>query len=189
MYSDGFRKLFWGFLFILIDFRIQGVDILPDLVGFIFFAAGFSILASGSHYFGKAQQFNIPMAVLSIFQIYERPVHDGGIQPVSITPFGILIGLAAIVLTLLVVYNLFMGIKEMAEQNGRMDLSDEAGHRWNQFLLLHVALLIALFLMFIPPLAFIAFMAMLIAFIVWTIVILGFLRRCEASFQDPDRIT
>lgn len=35
MNESGFHKLYWGFLFILIDFRINGFDILPNVIGYI----------------------------------------------------------------------------------------------------------------------------------------------------------
>ncbi|MBP1925646.1 hypothetical protein J2Z76_001505 [Sedimentibacter acidaminivorans] len=36
MYGEGFKKFYWGFLLVLIDFRLQGIDIFPDIIGFIF---------------------------------------------------------------------------------------------------------------------------------------------------------
>jgi len=67
MVANGFNKLYWGFLFILIDFRINGFDILPDIIGYILFAFAFSALASGSSHFVLAGRYNIPMIILSTF--------------------------------------------------------------------------------------------------------------------------
>lgn len=117
MAAEGFRKLFWGFLFIMIDFRVQGLDILPDLIGFIFFALGINALVAESDFFGKARGLIIPAAILSVFHLYERPVEGEGIQFGPLGPFGVLIGLLYIVLTLLVVYNLFMGIPNSAQNS------------------------------------------------------------------------
>ena len=71
MNQRGFTQLYWGFLFVMLNFRIQGFDILPDIVGYIFFAFGFAALASNSEHFKKASRLNIPMIILSIFSIYE----------------------------------------------------------------------------------------------------------------------
>ncbi|MDF2673496.1 MAG: hypothetical protein K0R09_1761, partial [Clostridiales bacterium] len=78
MYKDGFNKLYWGFLFIMIDFKLQGVDVLPDIVGYILFVIGFGMLASCSEYFSKAKSFDTPMIIISLFSIYERPAQSGG---------------------------------------------------------------------------------------------------------------
>jgi hypothetical protein len=153
MNQGGLMKLYWGFLFIMIDFRLQGIDVLPDIVGYLLFAAGFGILMSNSEYFNKARNFNIPMIILSIFEIYEKPAQGGGIQLGSFGIFGVLIGIASIILSLLVIYNLFMGIKEMANQQGQMELYEESDRRWNQYLILQIASIFAFILIFIPPLA------------------------------------
>ena len=176
--ESGFSKLYWGFLFIMVDFRIQGFDILPDIIGYIFFAAGFSILAENSAYFKKAGYINIPMIILSAFSIYEKPAQGGGIQLGPLGLFGILIAIASLVSGLLVVYNLFMGIKEMAEKREQMDIYEEADKRWNQYLLLQLAAILAFVLIFIPPLAIVYIFVMFIVSIVLTVIIMQFMKRC-----------
>lgn len=54
MNRSSFNMVSLGFLFLLIDFRIQNFDILPDIVGYILFAVGFHALASCSEHFKKA---------------------------------------------------------------------------------------------------------------------------------------
>lgn len=44
MNESGFNKLYWGFFFIMFNFRIQGFDIFPDIVGYLFLASGFTTL-------------------------------------------------------------------------------------------------------------------------------------------------
>ncbi|HEY5586250.1 MAG TPA: hypothetical protein VIK78_17375 [Ruminiclostridium sp.] len=181
MNERGFSKLYWGFLFIMLDFKIQGVDILPDIIGYILFAVGLSMLAGNSMNFKKAGNFNIPMIIISIFSIYEKPAQGGGIQ---FGPFGILgipITIAILVLSLLVVYYIFMGIKDMAQIQGQSDIYEEADNRWRQFLLLQLAILPAFILIFIPPLAIIYIIVMLIVSIVMTIIIMQFMRKCGES--------
>ena len=49
MAKDAFTKILWGFLFIFLDIRINGIDIfLPDFVGYILIALGLESL-SGIH--------------------------------------------------------------------------------------------------------------------------------------------
>lgn len=183
MAVEGLRKFYWGFLFIMVDFRIMGIDILPDIIGFILFAMGFSALLEESDHFRSARDLNIPMIILSIFTIYERPAgQDGGVHFHPLWPLGILVGVAGIILTLMVVYRLFMGIEEMAGRRELRELSVEAGQRWSQFLMLQLAVVGAFILFIIPPLAVIYVIALLIASIILTVVIMGFIKRCEDNF-------
>jgi hypothetical protein len=179
MNQNGLMKFYWGFMFIMIDFRLQGIDVLPDIIGYLLFAAGFGILMSNSEYFDKARTLNIRMIILSIFEIYEKPAQGGGIQFGSLGIFGVLIGIAATVLGLMVVYNLFMGIKDMANQREQIDLSEEADKRWNQYLILSIAGIFAFILIFIPPLALLFIIGLLIAAIFLTIAIMGYIKRCS----------
>lgn len=181
MNENGFYKLYWGFLFIMIDFKINGFDILPDIIGYIFFAAGFSILAVNSIYFITARKFNIPMIIISVFSIYEPPVQGGGIQLGSLGLFGVLLGIASLILGLMVVYNLFMGIKDMANRQEQKDIYDEADKRWNQYLLLQLAAIFSFILIFIPALAVIFIIILLIISIVITYYIMQFMKRCGNS--------
>lgn len=179
MNQKGFTQLYWGFLFIMLDFRIQGVDILPDIVGYIFFASGFSTLASKSEYFNKASKLNIPMIILSIFSIYEKPAHGSGININfgALGILGILISVASLILGLLVVYYLFMGIKEMSN-NVHRDIYEEADRRWNEYLILQIAVLLGFIIAFIPLVNFLYIVGVLIASIVLTFIILDFMKRC-----------
>lgn len=178
MNAGGFRKLYWGFLFIMLDFKLQGVDILPDIIGYIFFAVGFSMLATNSINFKKAGNFNIPMIIISVFYIYERPVQNEGVQ---FGPFGLLgipITIGILVLSLLVVYYLFMGIKDMAQVQEQSNIYEEANNRWKQFLYLQLAGLLAFVLIFIPPLAIVYIIVIFIISIVMTGIIMRFMKKC-----------
>jgi hypothetical protein len=181
MNESGLNKLYWGFIFIMLSFRIQGLDILPDIVGYLFFASGFAELASSSTYFNIAAKYNIPLIILSVFSIYQTPVQGGGINLGSLGIFSIPIGIVSFVLNLLVVYNLFMGIKDMAEKREEFDLVKDANEKWNQYKMLQIAVLFSYILIFIPPLAAVYIIVLFIISIILTIVILGFLKRCSES--------
>lgn len=184
MNISGLNKLYWGFLFIMISFRIQGFDILPDIVGYLFFASGFNNLASSSTYFITASKYNIPMIILSIFSIYQSPVQGGGIQLGSLGIFSIPLAIVSFVLNLLVVYNLFMGIKDIAQKQEQFGLVKESDERWNQYKILQIAILFSLILIFIPPLAFVYIIVLFIVSIIITLSILGFLKRCRENLSN-----
>jgi hypothetical protein len=173
--KSGYNKFFLGFLFIMIDFRLQGVDVLPDIIGFILFAVGFNMLAAYSKFFKKAGSFNIIMIIISIFHIYEQPTQGSGLH---VNPFGMIIGILSLLLSLAVVYHLFLGIKEMAQSQGKRDIYEEAGRRWTQFLILQLAAIFAFVLIIIPPLVIIYIIALLIAAVIITVLIMRFMSKC-----------
>jgi hypothetical protein len=123
------------------------------------------------------------MIVLSLFSIYQSPAQGSGIHLGLFGILGIPIVIASFILNLLVVYNLFMGTKDMAEQQEQHDLAQEADKRWNQYKLLQFAFLFSFILIFIPLLAFLYIIVFFIISIIITIAILGFLRRCSESLN------
>jgi len=178
MQNNGFRSFYWGFLFVLIDFRIGGFDVLPDIVGYIMFASGFAALIRTSDYFRKGRSLNMAMIVLAIFSIYQPPAHGGGITVSPFGPAGLLIGLAALLISLFVVHDLFMGTAEVATAAGRIDLAKEARLRWSQFLWLQIAVLGAFVLMVVPGLALMYIIGLIVVSIALTVAIMRLMGRC-----------
>lgn len=178
MIERGLNKFYWGFIFIMLGFRIQGVDILPDIVGYLFLASGFNDVISSSSYFSTAAKYNIPMTILSIFSIYQRPVQGTGIDLGPMGIFSIPIAIASFILSLLVMYNLFMGIKDIAEKQGQSDLANESDEKWNQYKMLQFAVLFSFILIFIPFLGLVYIIVLIVLSIILMIGILGFLKNC-----------
>lgn len=114
VYYNAFNKFYWSFFFIMLDFRLQGVDIIPDIIGYLLFAAGLSLISNENSWFEKARKLNIFMIFLSIFQIYERPAQGTGITFGPLGYYGVIIGIASMIISLLLMYNFFMGIGDMA---------------------------------------------------------------------------
>lgn len=168
----------------MLDFRIQGLDILPDTVGYVLFALAFHVLASNSEHFAKAFKLNIPMIILSIFSIYEERIQSSSISSMEISInfgrfgiLGVLISLASMILGLMIVYHLFMGIKDMSS-NVHWDLYEEADKRWNQYLMLQIAVLLGFIVIFIPLLNFVYVIGVFASSITLMFIILGFMKRC-----------
>jgi len=186
MNESALNKMRWGFILIMIDFRIQGFDILPDVAGYLLFASAFRDLASGSTHFSVAEKYNIPMIVLAMFSIYQAPVQNSGVQLGSLGIVGIIISIAAFVLDLLVVYNLFMGIKDIAEKREQYDLVNESDEYWNKYKMLQIGVLLAFILILIPPLAVVYLIVLFVISIMLTISISDFLKKCGESLIKPN---
>ncbi len=182
MIQEGFSKFFWGFLFILFDFRIQGVDVAPDVIGYILFMVGFKALAEHSVHFVKAKPYNIAMMIVSILSIYEQPAPTQ-VSGIHVDPLGLVIGFVSFVLILLVVYHLFMGIQDMASKQQRFDIKQEAAQKWSYFLVFQIATLLLFVLIFIPPLFIVAVIGLIIAMIVLMVVLMRFMSKCGRELQ------
>ena len=187
MNERGLKKLYWGFLFIMLSIRFNGIDILPDIIGYILFAQGFKELENRSSYFIKAEKYNIPLIILSIFSIYQIKINMndvGSMVHSPLIPFVMAISIATFVLDLLVVYNLFMGIKEIMEQQEASDLIDESNSRWNEYFVLKIATMFSFFFVYLPLIATIYITIILVLSIIILIKIMGFIKRCDDNIGD-----
>jgi hypothetical protein len=181
---QAFRNFYWGFLFVLIDFRFNGFDILPDIIGYAFFAAAFHVLADRNFHFSKARSYNIIMLILSVFSIYERPAQNTEGLNIQVDPLGFLIGIASLIFSLLVLYHLFMGIKHMADEVEESSISAEAEQRWKQLLYLQIAGFGTILLIFVPPVAIVTLIILLVISIALTVNCMKFMTRCGEFFTD-----
>jgi hypothetical protein len=64
--SSGFNRIFWGLLFVILDFRIMTFDLLIDAVGYFMIVSGLKILGSQSECFKEAQIIGVILGMLSI---------------------------------------------------------------------------------------------------------------------------
>jgi succinate dehydrogenase/fumarate reductase cytochrome b subunit len=180
--ENGLRKFYWGFFFIMLSFRIQGYDILPDVVGYVLFAIGFNSLSEKSDYFRVAYKFNLPLIVLSLFTIYQWPVQAQDGSSMLKVSFAILMSIVLFALNLYVVFNLFMGIRDIMDDKGNSDLVAETDERWNQYKILQIAAVCALIVAFIPVFNLLYIITIFIVSSVIAIKIMGFIKRCEQEF-------
>ena len=118
---------------------------------------------------------------------YQNPIQVDGIYLGVVGILSILIAIVALVLKLLVVYNLFMFIKDMARELNQLDLVIESNVRWNQFMMLQIATLFSLILILIPTIAVVYGIVLLIISIIITIVVLGYLKRCDENLSSSLR--
>jgi hypothetical protein len=181
--ESGLRKFYWGFFFIMLSFRIQGFDILPDFVGYIFFALGFSSLSEKSEHFRVAAKFNMPLLVISLFSIYQWPTQAPNNNSTLMIGLGVLVSVILFALNLYVVFNLFMGIHDIISQNenGNSALAVEAEEKWKQYKILQIAAMGIFLVALIPIFNFVYIIAILIASLVVLVRIMGFIKRCEKS--------
>ncbi|MCT4598270.1 MAG: hypothetical protein N4A50_10385 [Vallitalea sp.] len=139
----GYKKLFWGFIF-LFDFRFNGFDILPDIIAYILFYQGLTILEEKNEFFGIAKKFTIPMIVISIFDIYQPQMNEFGSNSLGV--FGILLGIISVVLGLIIIYNICKGIGHEARLINNVELESQSNNRWLLFLINDIFIMIGIIL-------------------------------------------
>lgn len=184
MVEKAFNKFFWGFFFMLVSFKVQGFDIFPDIVGYIMFAIGFNALSVHSDRFEKAKPFNYIMIFLSVFSIYERPAQAGLMQTSLSNWLVILIGVISTIINLIIVYNLFAGIIEMAKKQRKPDIADEADKKWTQYVIIQFAVLLLFIFMIIPAVAALYMICLVVATIAYAIIVMCFMKKCGLSLND-----
>jgi hypothetical protein len=67
----GFNRIFWGLLLVVIDVRINSIDLLPDFVGYILIVIGLGLLAPHHKWFRWARVIAIIMICLSLTDFVE----------------------------------------------------------------------------------------------------------------------
>jgi len=72
----------------------------------------------------------------------------------------------------------------MEESFGNIDLADESEKRWNNYLMLQIAVMFSFLTIFIPFIAFFYVITLLIVAVMMLIRIMNFLQRCIDSL-DP----
>ncbi|HEX5875550.1 MAG TPA: hypothetical protein VFY60_12955 [Pyrinomonadaceae bacterium] len=71
----GFNRIFWGLLFVVLDIRINSIDLfLPDFVGYILIASGLGLLAPHDKWFRSARVIAIIMIAFSLTDLVEVKV-------------------------------------------------------------------------------------------------------------------
>lgn len=175
----GFSKIYWGFLFFF-DFRIQGFDILPDIIGYWLIYLGLKELVSMSLHFAVAKKYSVILGILSVFDLYQvqMPIQQFNIDPLS--GLIILMGIIITILDLLMVFHLCYGIAELAKGRGVIDLESIALNRWRYYLYLRIATAVAVpIALIIPPLVILLVIPLIVISIIVFLLMMGLMKQAE----------
>jgi uncharacterized membrane protein len=180
---SGFGSIFWGFLF-MFDFRIQGLDILPNVIGYLLMYFGLGKLSSYSSEFDNAKKYSIPLAVLSLFSLYQvqKPVGQMTFDPFSVVL--LLVGIITTVLDLLLVYHLCLGIIYLAKNQSNNELQDLAQRRWKYYLFYKVIFTVWFPLGLIAPILFtIGFIPLFVFSITVVVLMMTLMKKSQDTFR------
>ncbi|MDP4089549.1 MAG: hypothetical protein Q8930_09805 [Bacillota bacterium] len=177
----GFNSIALGFLF-FIDFRLNGFDILPDIVGYILIIYGLRYLAEENQSFRLARSMAIPLTVTSVFDIYQAQQNANNVS-FEFT-LNILFTILTTILFILMVYNLCMGIGEKARNKEDFEMENLALRRWKIFITYQVLFLIMILLgIVVPPMVLLMFIPMFIFCIVSLVLMITLFMRADTRFR------
>lgn len=137
-----YRRMFQGFLLVLLDFRLQGFDLLPDFIGYSLILHGLGQLAEQDNFFNKAK---IPAGLLFFLSFWD--FYDAGsnnwldLNLSAMGWFNMTLGVIQSLLSLFLVYCLAHGIYNLAEQRGLERLMQSARFRWHWYFGINALLL------------------------------------------------
>lgn len=181
----GFSRIYWGFLFFF-DLRIQGIDILPDFIGYGLIYLGLKELVSMNSHFVEAQKYTVVLGILSIFDLYQIQIPMGEFHLNSISGIFMLTGIIIVLLDLLMVFHLCQGIAELAAGKGFIELKNLALSRWRYYLYLRVGMAaIAPVALLMPLLAIWAFIPLFIMSIIVLVLMMGLMRKAVCLTEQP----
>lgn len=168
----------------MFDFRINGLDLLPDMIGYWLFFSGLQAIMDENQHFRQAKEYVLPLIFISILDIYQIQGTSGW-QPLSLV--GLVIGLALVILDLLVVYHLCRGIIEKAVLIGDENLEYTAEKRWKYYFSLRVLFFVLFPLMLLMQQAsLIIFIPYFIFWIVVIILMMRLMKQAEESLGEDN---
>lgn len=148
MKRKSFMQIFWGFLLVFLDFTFDGIDLIPDFVGYIFMVIGLRSLSSLSLHFTHAKILAIILFFLSLLTSFStlkplKPVASNIGKATDWTSLLSLLGKSFLPLLLVTVISFALefillwkiceGISKVATESGNQNLAKIAKKRRNLY--------------------------------------------------------
>ncbi|MDA8235589.1 MAG: hypothetical protein M0Z31_12465 [Clostridia bacterium] len=135
MYHSIYNNIFWGFMLVLLDFRIQFFDVVPDFIGYIMIFNGLGKLRGQHNFFGKARTPAFMLIFLSLMDLVQLPGNN--LLENSITTqniWFILLGQVYVIIDLWMAYWICKAVYTLAGEHDLRDIAQRAKYRWYYFL-------------------------------------------------------
>ncbi len=180
----------------MFDIRLQGFDVLPDVIGYVLMLRGLMLLAPSNRYFKQAARLAPFVAAFSLLDVWQPIPQGGGLLTVGglslRTPLGLALtiaGMALFIFNLILVSRICLGIAEMAERQSQKDLAEAATSRWGEYKSMHILLVIiwplaAAF----PAIGWMGPVALLAVGIAVYFSMMGLMRQAQWYLEDPRKV-
>lgn len=146
---SGLRLAFWGIIFTAINIRIQGFDIVPDVIGYIMVIIGLGRIEKYEEKFSSAKKIAYVLAVLSLTNIVQPQAQSSPVT-YSAGVFGgipwlaTLLMIVGILASIYFAYFMCMGMKTLLIRVGDHTLAGICDDRWKLILAAEVGLLVSM---------------------------------------------
>lgn len=115
--AKSFGFIFWGLILVVLDFKINGFDLLPDAIGYVLVGIGAATLHWLSPKFSLAGSLSLFLAISWLVGLM--------VAGEAATVFGILVT----AINCAMIWSLLGGIIDFAKSKERYDLAEKAHHR------------------------------------------------------------
>lgn len=175
----GLLFIFWAYVFILFDFRINGFDLLPDIVGFLLIVYGLTGLKRYTMAFAAAQKYAIVMTLLSVADVMILYATDDVMT--------VLLALLQTVFSVIMVMNICLGISQLAQNVGLTGLAVSARTRSTVYIIVTIAsVLLTVVGTFLPGLAGILLVPTLLCSIAATALLMALFWQAERQLDGKE---
>ena len=123
MYAKGYKRLFWGMVFISFNINIGFINILPGFIGYISIYSGLCILSSQYKLYEKGKIPAVILTLLTLKGIWHDPnsnILTGEIYNVGLLT--LIIACVVIIIKIYLIYIICMGIYELCRERGLNNL-------------------------------------------------------------------
>lgn len=169
-------KVFWGLLLVFLDIRINGFDLLPDLIGYLLVYPGLSRMSARHPHFRKAKMAVLPLLLFSLPELLGLSFQINlSSSDTSVSGWMIVAIIVMELLHLYMIYHLCRGIAKLASQSGSMALANLANSRWTYYLwfsLVFSALTLLALVDFLSVLTLLFIPVAIVGFIIYILLLL-----------------
>jgi hypothetical protein len=177
---EAFLRYSWGIFFILIDFRIGFLDVLPDFIGFILMWTAIDTLGRQRSGYMRAKPYVILLTLLSLVEIVPL-LGEPGLKMGESIPM-LVYGSFIMLLTLVMMNFFFIEISRHASDASAHYLAANANSRRSFFNLTSGALLVYMpFSINLSPITVITLTVLISLFSILSVILLGFTCRQAAK--------
>ncbi|SHF70569.1 hypothetical protein [Ornithinibacillus halophilus] len=143
-----FLKIFWGFLFVLIEIHIAVIDLLPDPIGYYLIYSGISSLTQEHQIGKKATNWASALCVISIPSVFVQQAVDTMRVLSEWSIYFLILGL----LKLILVFYVFQVLLELAKRHEARDLASYTKKLFKAYVVIMLVIqIIQPFIINIPP--------------------------------------
>ncbi len=182
--ASSINKLFIGLLIVLLDLRVNELNLLPDSVGYLIVGIALGQLESFQKSFGSGRKYAALLFLVALPDVYSQGLNifpAGTTQ--GINPLGPLWGGIGAALHLALAYSIFQGLLELAREKGLKELETTTAERWKSYLVIKVLVLFSM--PFIMNISQIYFILLFVAIsVLGFIVEILFLASVRAYFRE-----